>query len=56
MPHYLSDAELERTAPAEVATFRGPIPTQIVSNGEYNPLPQTRGATPRRGPGVGAGG
>jgi len=41
MPHYLSDAELKRTAPAEVAAFRGPIPTQIVSNGEYNPLPQT---------------
>ena len=42
MPHYLSDAELERTAPAEIAAFRGPIPTQIVSNGEYNPLPQTQ--------------
>src|SRR5262245_12147208 len=42
MPHYLSADELERTAPAEVATFRSPIPTQIVSNGEYNPLPQTR--------------
>src|SRR5262245_49671912 len=41
MPHYLSDAELQRTAPAEVATSRSPIPTQIVSNGEYNPLPQT---------------
>jgi len=42
MPHYLSDAELKRTAPAEIAAFRGPIPTQIVSNGEYNPLPQTK--------------
>src|SRR5262249_57656254 len=42
MPHEPSDAELERTAPAEIAAFRGPIPTQIVSNGEYNPLPQTR--------------
>jgi hypothetical protein len=41
MPHYLSDAELERTIPAEIAAFRGAIPTQIVSNGEYNPLPQT---------------
>lgn len=41
MPHYLSDEELQRTAPAETA-FRGPVPTQIVSNGEYNPLPQTR--------------
>src|SRR5438874_3358624 len=42
MPHYLSDEELKRTAPAEVAAFRSPVPTQIVSNGEYNPLPQTR--------------
>src|SRR5262249_57103315 len=42
MPHEPSDAELERTAPAEIAAFRGPIPTQIVSNGEYNPLPQTQ--------------
>ncbi|PYM12533.1 MAG: amidohydrolase, partial [Candidatus Rokuibacteriota bacterium] len=41
MPHYLSDEELERTAPAEIASFRSPIPTQIVSNGEFNPLPQT---------------
>src|SRR5438477_7662693 len=42
MPHYLSPAELARTAPAETAAFRSPVPTQIVSNGEYNPLPQTR--------------
>src|SRR5947208_14062350 len=42
MPHYLSEEELSRTAPAELATFRSPIPTQIVSNGEFNPLPQTR--------------
>jgi predicted TIM-barrel fold metal-dependent hydrolase len=41
MPHYLSDEELQRTAPAEIASFRSPIPTQIVSNGEFNPLPQT---------------
>jgi predicted TIM-barrel fold metal-dependent hydrolase len=42
MPHYLSEEELRRTAPAEVAAFNGPVPTQIVSNGEYNPLPQTQ--------------
>jgi uncharacterized protein len=42
MPHYLSDEELSRTAPAEVASFASPVPTQIVSNGEFNPLPQTR--------------
>ncbi len=41
MPHYLSDEELRRTAPAELASFKSPIPTQVVSNGEYNPLPQT---------------
>ena len=41
MPHYLSPAELGRTAPAETESFRSPVPTQIVSNGEYNPLPQT---------------
>jgi uncharacterized protein len=42
MPHYLSDEELKHTAPAEIASFRSPIPTQIVSNGEFIPLPQTR--------------
>jgi hypothetical protein len=42
MPHFLSTRELRRTAAAEVASFRSPIPTQIVSNGEFNPLPQTR--------------
>jgi len=41
MPHYLSDDELRRTAPAELASFQSPVPTQIVSNGEFNPLPQT---------------
>src|SRR3982751_953369 len=42
MPHYLSDAGLRRPAPAELASFQSPVPTQIVSNGEFNPLPQTR--------------
>ena len=37
---YLSDEDLERTAPAESAPLATPIPTQIVSNGEYSPLPQ----------------
>ena len=41
MPHFLSDEELKRTAPAEIASFLLPVPTQIVSNGEFNPLPQT---------------
>src|SRR5215831_5164901 len=42
MPHYLSDEELTRTTPAETTPFKSPVPTQIVSNGEFNPLPQTR--------------
>jgi uncharacterized protein len=42
MPHFLSDRELHQVAPAEVAAPRSPVPTQIVSNGEYNPPPQTR--------------
>src|SRR5213594_4698451 len=42
MPHYLSAHELGQTAPAELESFESPIPTQVVSNGEYNPLPQTR--------------
>src|SRR5690242_10146106 len=37
----LSRSELSRTEPAERAAFRSPVPTQIVSNGEFNPLPQT---------------
>jgi len=41
MPHYLSPSELQQTAPAETGSFRSPVPTQIVSNGEFNPLPQT---------------
>src|SRR5919109_187348 len=42
MPHYLSAHELGQTAPAELDPVESPIPTRVVSNGEYNPLPQTR--------------
>src|SRR5206468_8233459 len=42
MPHYLSAHELGQTAPAELESFESPIPTQVVSNGGCNPLPQTR--------------
>ena len=38
---WLTESELERTAHADAAAFASPVPTQIVSNGEYNPLPQT---------------
>ena len=37
---FLSKRELEQTEPAENA-FPSPVPTQIVSNGEFNPIPQT---------------
>ena len=42
MAHYLSAVELTRTVPAEIASFASPVPTQIVSKGEFDPLPQTR--------------
>ena len=42
MAIYLSKRELEQTEPADVAAFRSPVPTQVISNGEFNPIPQTR--------------
>jgi uncharacterized protein len=41
MTGFLSSRELARTRPAERAAFRSPVPTRMVSNGEFNPLPQT---------------
>ena len=41
MTGFLSGRELARTKPAERAGFRSPVPTRMVSNGEFNPLPQT---------------
>ena len=38
---WLTEKEREQTAHADDAAFASPVPTQIVSNGEYNPLPQT---------------
>jgi predicted TIM-barrel fold metal-dependent hydrolase len=38
---WLSDAQLDRCAPAEAEPFQSPIPTRMVSNGEYMPHPQT---------------
>ncbi len=40
MGTYLSDRELAQLESAENA-FRSPIPTQVISNGEFNPPPQT---------------
>src|SRR4051812_50153232 len=38
---WLTEEERKRTSPAEKTDFVSPVPTQIVSNGEYNPIPQT---------------
>src|SRR5206468_5979066 len=38
---WLSDAQLERCAPAETEPFQSPVPTRMISNGEYMPFPQT---------------
>ena len=41
MPHFLSDDELQCIKQAQTTAFRSPVPTQIISNGEFSPLPQT---------------
>ena len=41
MGSFLSERELARLSPAEEAAFSSPVPTQMISNGEFNPLPQT---------------
>ncbi len=41
MTQILSDAELKRLKPAQTKAFHSPIPTQIISNGEFSPSPQT---------------
>ena len=42
MADFLSKEELKRVKPAQTTAFRSPVPTQIVSNGEFSPLPQTQ--------------
>lgn len=37
----MSDKELEEVDPPDKYALDSPVPTQIVSNGEYNPPPQT---------------
>lgn len=37
---FLSKKELDEVQPAENA-FHSPVPTQVISNGEFNPIPQT---------------
>lgn len=38
---YLSDENLKKTESAESGSFASPIPTQVVSNGEFTPSPQS---------------
>src|SRR5580700_7536257 len=38
---WLSDEQQRRVAPAESEPFHSPVPTRMVSNGDYMPHPQT---------------
>jgi predicted TIM-barrel fold metal-dependent hydrolase len=38
---YLTDDDLRKLTPAESAALPSPVPTQVVSNGEFTPPPQT---------------
>ena len=38
---WFSDEQLEKVVPAEADSFESPVPTRMISNGEYLPLPQT---------------
>src|SRR5215469_16263674 len=39
---WLSDEQLSQVAPAETEPFQSPVPTRMISNGEYLPYPQTK--------------
>ena len=41
MTEFLTEEELVALEPAESAAFRSPIPTQVISNGEFTPSPQS---------------
>ena len=41
MGSFLSDRDLAELEPADSTAFRSPVPTQVVSNGEYVPIAQT---------------
>src|SRR5262245_8033401 len=43
MSVWLTPEQLRRTRPAERGSFPSPIPTQVVSNGEWMPPPQSEG-------------
>src|SRR6478672_13369640 len=39
---WLSDEQLGQCVPAEAEPFQSPVPTRMISNGEYMPHPQTK--------------
>ena len=41
MVHLLSEQQLQRLRPAQEHAYRSPVPTQMISNGEFTPLPQS---------------
>src|SRR5690348_4244232 len=41
MGMFLSERELAGLQGAEQTAFHTPVPTRVISNGEFNPLPQT---------------
>ncbi|HJQ57619.1 MAG TPA: amidohydrolase family protein [Vineibacter sp.] len=41
MVHLLSEQALQALRPAQEHAFRSPVPTQMISNGEFTPLPQS---------------
>lgn len=41
MAHLLNREELASLLPAETAAFPSPVPTRMISNGEFSPLPQS---------------
>jgi len=42
MPSFLSKKQIKKLKQGQEAAFRSPIPTQMVSNGEFVPLPQSK--------------
>jgi hypothetical protein len=52
---WLSDKQLEQCSPAETEPFQSPVPTRMISNGEYMPASADQTAAARRVPDQGAG-
>ena len=50
MGTFLSERELSGLSALDNTAFPSPVPMQMVSNGEFNPLPQIRGSAQSRRP------